>query len=537
MSIVFTDLFYSKLSAVTGLDTEPEIFGVVAVRFASSSLPTHLNLVTTTMRFTLLLGLASVAAVSASAQHRLVADIIPGANSSQPAFLTSFNGAVYFVANGEDEFHYSRYVYYVYSYVPGGEVVRVSGVVSRGYLGRLQRLAVYDGALYFPGEVLGTADVELLRYRPEMGVELAADLLEGENGYGSQVSSLTVVGDVLYFAARGRLWRYTEVDGPSVVWEDFLVDHVLYASEDQDALYVSNGGNSRGLFRYTPETGMQRVDTGDIRYNLYDAFDYDGSTYFPEFTGQRQQVQRLWRHNADDGLTLAIEADPNPTSDEGGRWKKVAEHDGDLYLSASRGDASFGSHTLWRYTSDGDLEVVGFPEMEFAPGVAYDGSLYFSGFKEEIGFELWRYTPGSEPELVANIHQGASSSHPGGFAVLGDTLYFTALESQTGWELYAYSAAPKVTSVGDGPEGEFGLAVSPNPSSGPVDIRLSAETGSSVRVSVFDAVGREVSVLYDGVARGEMQFRLERGPLPPGTYIVRVSSAGSSANRTFTVAR
>ena len=72
----------------------------------------------------------------------------------------------------------------------------------------------------------------------------------------------------------------------------------------------------------------------------------------------------------------------------------------------------------------------------------------------------------------------------------------------------------------------FGLSVWPNPSAGQATVAFSVETAGAVRLSVVDALGREVAVLVEGaVEAGRHQAVVDAGSLPAGTYLVRLVPA------------
>jgi hypothetical protein len=90
---------------------------------------------------------------------------------------------------------------------------------------------------------------------------------------------------------------------------------------------------------------------------------------------------------------------------------------------------------------------------------------------------------------------------------------------------------------------EPGLSVYPNPSSalgGGATVALTLAAPEEVRVVVYDVLGREVAVLYEGgLAAGTA--RLSLPVLPSGTYLVRVSGSdgvgNSAATRRVSVVR
>ncbi len=62
-----------------------------------------------------------------------------------------------------------------------------------------------------------------------------------------------------------------------------------------------------------------------------------------------------------------------------------------------------------------------------------------------------------------------------------------------------------------------------------------AEAGA-VRLSVFDALGREVAVLAAGErAAGAHEARLDAARLAPGVYVVRLEAAGRAVTRRLAV--
>ncbi|HYE59480.1 MAG TPA: T9SS type A sorting domain-containing protein, partial [Rhodothermales bacterium] len=80
------------------------------------------------------------------------------------------------------------------------------------------------------------------------------------------------------------------------------------------------------------------------------------------------------------------------------------------------------------------------------------------------------------------------------------------------------------------PEG-FGLdGVFPNPSRGPATVRFRLPESSSVRVEVFDVLGRRVSVLVEGSrAAGVHEAVWDGSSVGPGVYVVRLTAGGALA--------
>ena len=82
----------------------------------------------------------------------------------------------------------------------------------------------------------------------------------------------------------------------------------------------------------------------------------------------------------------------------------------------------------------------------------------------------------------------------------------------------------------------FGLSVWPNPSAGRATVAFSVEAATDVRLSVVDALGREVAVLREGsVEAGRHEAVLDAEALPAGTYLVRLATgSGQTATERIT---
>ncbi|MEM8598764.1 MAG: T9SS type A sorting domain-containing protein, partial [Bacteroidota bacterium] len=78
----------------------------------------------------------------------------------------------------------------------------------------------------------------------------------------------------------------------------------------------------------------------------------------------------------------------------------------------------------------------------------------------------------------------------------------------------------------------------PNPTSGAATVRFGLESTSDVRVAVYDALGREVAVLAEGVREaGWHSAVLSGADLSSGVYVVRVEAGADIATRRVTVLR
>src|SRR5690606_31481259 len=84
----------------------------------------------------------------------------------------------------------------------------------------------------------------------------------------------------------------------------------------------------------------------------------------------------------------------------------------------------------------------------------------------------------------------------------------------------------------------FSLTVAPNPAPAHGTIRLALDRPEVVTVAAYDALGRRVAVLHDGVlAAGSHTFRFEAEDLPSGVYAVRASGVSGAVSRRVTLVR
>lgn len=81
------------------------------------------------------------------------------------------------------------------------------------------------------------------------------------------------------------------------------------------------------------------------------------------------------------------------------------------------------------------------------------------------------------------------------------------------------------------------LTVSPNPTRGSSAVTFSLPHSGYTRVTVVDALGRVVAVLYDGEAMGQQVVRFDAEERPAGVYLARLESTDGIVTRQFTVLR
>ena len=96
----------------------------------------------------------------------------------------------------------------------------------------------------------------------------------------------------------------------------------------------------------------------------------------------------------------------------------------------------------------------------------------------------------------------------------------------------------QATSTEDGTDAALAVSVWPNPTASGARVAFGLAEGGAARVTVYDALGREVAVLADGPhGPGRHTAQLAAGALAPGVYAVRVASEEGVRTARLTVAR
>ena len=180
-----------------------------------------------------------------------------------------------------------------------------------------------------------------------------------------------------------------------------------------------------------------------------------------------------------------------------------------------------------------------------------DGAVYAYDRRatvERTGYPMYRSTDGGATWTdVGPVGDGLSQYPPEVREVVvgpdGRLYAATSLEGRydPGREGGVFRTVAPVVVAAEAPPAEapgVGLSVRPNPTGGRAAVVLRLAEEGAVRVSVVDALGREVAVLLDGPARaGEQRLEVDTASWPPGIYIVRATAEKQSASARLVVAR
>jgi ELWxxDGT repeat protein len=329
----------------------------------------------------------------------IVDDIHSGADSSSPYYLTVYNGALYFSANGTNDIGTE-----LWNYTPDHGAHLVADIWSGPSGSHPAYLTLYNDALYFRATGNDGAGTELWNYTPAGGARRVTDIYSGSGS--SNPGDMRVYNGALYFQAYGNdgagteLWNYTPAGGARRVADIYSGSGSSYPSDlavYNGALYFSaNGHDGAGyeLWKYTLAGGARRVE--DITSGSDDSYlesltVYNGSLYFHNYA--EETGDELWKYDPVNGADIVAD------------------------ISSGTGGSS-----------PGDL-------------VVYNGALYFraTGY-DKAGAELWKYDPVNGADRVADIWTGSESSIPQDMAVFNGALYFQA-DGNNGFgkELWLYS--------------------------------------------------------------------------------------------------
>ncbi len=311
----------------------------------------------------------------------IVHDVFPGADSSNPKYLTVKNDSLFFSAIGSVAAGRELWVY------ADGNLTEMD--INPGpNSSDPSYLTVYNNELYFSADD-GTNGTELMKADvPGLSATLVMDINGG--AAGSNPKNITVFNSNLYFSANDgtngtELWRSDGTNANTLLFEDIN----LFGD--------SNPGEGSGF-----------VAAGS---KLYFAAD-DGNVDI-----------ELWETDGTPGNTQ-LSADINPSGSS--NPTSLIALNNDLIFVA---DDGINGDELWKYDGSNasliqDIQPAGYPDKPYTIN-NFNNKIYFVADNGIIGKELWS-TDGNTTSLVKDINIGTSgNSNPylmdtmGGFAYLG----------------------------------------------------------------------------------------------------------------------
>jgi LPXTG-motif cell wall-anchored protein len=354
--------------------------------------------------------------------------------------------------------------------------------------GNLGQPFVFDGRLYFTGDVPGGTDLFVSDGSVGSGARLAINPTGASNP-----SEFTVIGNTLYFSATDGVsgrepWAITGAGAPTLVADieggagdsnpneftlfDGDIYFQAYSSVTGQSLYVLSGGtvshypmgtlqvpsgftvfngylylsalgpDNRQLFRLdgtNPPVQFSSTNAPNSGYPHQFAI-AGGFLYYLSNTGGAPYNYELFATN---GVTAPVQLTTDLADDNGYQYFTVFNDT--LYFSA--GSAAIGREL--GYTTGGAVPAY----FDINPGAGasdpegfteYNGSLYFSADNGVNGFELFSLTGAAAPVLRADMAPGALNSYPFYFVVSNGRLVFAGSDNGTTWNLWSFDGATAV---------------------------------------------------------------------------------------------
>ncbi|TXB68402.1 T9SS type A sorting domain-containing protein [Phaeodactylibacter luteus] len=435
-----------------------------------------------------------------STQELLAYDINPEGDSS-PNYFNFADGAIWFSAN--DGTSSSRLWRLVLS---SGMVENVLYESPNGHFPSINRMAHYDGRLYFQGFIPGMGDEfwvyditsnsllglpeifpgpgssnpfsfallngdvyfsarelgngrEVRRFNTTtLEVELAVDVAPGSSS--SDPAGLTAVDGRLYFIGGAdlndrRLYSFDPISG--VLEEEASLGNSsvpVYLSIEHElngVLYLSGLHPEVGdeLLTFTPGGDVLSVaadiNTKTIGSDPHGFTASNGKLYFGAY--EANSGREIWVYDPATGSTDLLSDNPGSTNPS-----SFAPLDGRLYFAGRHPETVYG--LLYYDESTDSIEATSFSTPShighITDVVAYEGKIYFSASSEDLGDELHVYNPADDTfEVVADINPGAADANPELTMIYDGALYFQASDGGSGVELWRYTEAGGAEQVFD----------------------------------------------------------------------------------------
>lgn len=527
----------------------------------------------------LLLSLLLVAGPAYAQQPELVADLVPGPESSGPRILGEVNGHLLLTTRNvegehllwtlsnsslslisdvplENHPHYAPRAIGVVNdrlvfaqYLPGDLSNQVYWSSDGQHAQRLDTLAAASGS--YPSYSTSAAIDGVLYFAagtPEHGAELwatdglttwlAADIVPGPDS--SEPRRLTSLNGRLMFQATTpetghELWTL-DPDGPRLVQdlhpgpEDGLSTWLPLFPWEAHVYFSAYDGSTGGLWRsdgltveyVSDRAGSEYADVGDRFVFTHPLSDETQVVY--AFDGQT--VEELFDDEA-------LPSGDNPTM-----WDFVAWEDTLIFVhQAQYPEPNCDDVTVARWDAEHEVQVV-FSGMSACPG---DDPGSFTPAGDRLAFRAYTNEMGTEPAIydgaaveVYELTPGAGSSSPSFFTPFEDAIYFVARTPETGTELWVLPAP--TTDAESAPSVAVAPPPFPNPARDRLHLPLDASAPRPQRLDVFDVAGRRVRVV-EVPADAPRTLTLDLRGLPSGTYWLKVLDGDRDAAHPFTVVR
>lgn len=356
---------------------------------------------------------------------------------SDPSQFEIYNGRLYFNAldykTGEELWEYDPFT---------GQTELVKDLLVGPDGGRPTGMKAYGSKLYLSA-IFPSAGIELGNYDYDTDeINLLKDIDSG--GPSSQPYYFSPIGNRIYFYAfsqeNGRevfyydtLTKLTDlafekIPGPdeSGLDELFLFDDKLYFYDYTDQLAIQFDPSNNSLINLKDVIGQ------DIGINESFHFSNGDEMYFTSADEQGKYHLNKWNSVTNE---FTVFQNPEDIFSEG--FFEVFNDK--VYTSSQL--LSTGNQ-LWTIDENNTYQQITDIE-KLAPTFikGFDTLIFFSGFSETYGRELWAYNPSLDSAYIyADIWPGPASSNPEYLQTFNNKLYFVANNGVVGEELWSVAA-------------------------------------------------------------------------------------------------
>jgi ELWxxDGT repeat protein len=198
------------------------------------------------------------------------------------------------------------------------------------------------------------------------------------------------------------------------------------------------------------------------------------------------------------------------------------------YLYFGANDGTHGMELMRMNLTNNNIELI--KDINTGAGDSYpcqmalfNNKLYFSAFNASTGRELYSCDAGGNVTLVYDLKPGTANSNPRNLTVFKNELYFSASNATSGVELFRLG---NPVSIRDAAKEVSNLSLFPNPTTTDVHLKFSLAKAGALNLNIRDINGKLLyavpSVQY-GV--GEHNILIPAGRFANGIYIYELGNS------------
>ena len=386
-------------------------------------------------------------------EAKLIEDLRTEAGSNGMTQVIAYDGKIYFAskANGNTE--------YLYAYDPTTGETSMIRDSDNQRITEPSSFYVYDGRLFYRTEVGSNAD-EVHIYDATTGATQSLGNVRPDGR--SVASNFNAVDDRLYFSA------YSDAESSNIYYYDMATD-TIHQYEYISPSGTYSGANQLTYFEgwlfYSDASDLIRGTTTAIDLATAEAktfsifeftpsgekpnefFPFAGKLYFSAYSNSPNRALYEFDPETQE-VTKALQIFPDASTSPNG----FTELDGKMYFTVQANTDEDPQIHIYSYDPLTDAFAA---EATFANednsgyiqiGVAHEGKLYCSGYRDDVAAELFTYDPLTDSlKLAVDINPNTASADPYAFTEYNGQLYFTASEYLIGSSIWKYDPTTGMT--------------------------------------------------------------------------------------------